>query len=69
VPSETTSAPSQARSARCCLRHPTVCFVRTPLTPAQDPAISKPPITVRSYAIVFHPMSHPAHHIRARTER
>src|SRR5690606_22076474 len=44
VPSETTSAPSQARSARCCLRHPTVCFVRTPLTPAQDPAISKPPI-------------------------
>ena len=39
VPSETTTSPTRRPGTRrCCLRHPTVCFVRTPLTPAPDPA-------------------------------
>src|SRR5699024_7279568 len=83
--------PTGAR--RCCFRHPTVCFVRTPLPPGAAP--EPPPLVPRrpparpvrppppppagpqppprhhhgSYAIVFHPMSHPAHHTRARTGR
>src|SRR5699024_10568499 len=66
VPSETTPNPTGAR--RCCFRHPTVCFVRTPLPPGAGPEPT-PRDHRGSYAIVFHPMSHRAHHTRARTGR
>ena len=38
----------------------------TPPRASPEPALE---IKTRSYAIVFHPMSHPAHHTRARTGR
>ena len=66
VPSETTPNPH---------RGPTVLF-QTPnsvLRPDPTPPGAGPEPTPRdhrgSYAIVFHPMSHPAHHTRARTGR
>ncbi len=67
VPPETTR-PSTNQAQRCCLRHPTVCFIRTTLPPHAGPEPT-PEDQGESYAIVFHPMSHPARHTRTRTRR
>lgn len=59
VPPETTR-PSTNQAQRCCLRHPTVCFIRTTLPPKQ-PALSRHPEDQgESYAIVFHPIEPPS---------
>ena len=68
VPPETTR-PSTNQAQRCCLRHPTVCFIRTTLPPKQ-PALSRHPEDQgESYAIVFHPMSSRPIHTRDRNRR